>query len=144
MKEETFWAIRKPADISKIKSHDSNPIKTSYELLWSEVRNQDRSNFSIQNTLRRILEHYFKILGGNDPETVISRFDGKDQMICKSLFSWVNDGSHSAFDDPYVSIDDTMVEKYLEVFQKIFKKAGHLAHYKMMMGEGMTYDQTNI
>ena len=24
--------------ISKIEKHDSNPIKTSYELLWAEVR----------------------------------------------------------------------------------------------------------
>jgi wobble nucleotide-excising tRNase len=38
LSEETFWIVRKPGSISKIEKHDSNPIKTSYELLWAEVR----------------------------------------------------------------------------------------------------------
>ena len=33
------------------------------------------------------------------------------------------------------SIDDTLVETYLNVFRAIFEKSGHLAHYKMMMGD---------
>ena len=64
MNEETFWIVRKSAHVTKVEKCPSNPIKTSYELLWSEVRKGDRSNLTIQNTLRRILENYFKILGG--------------------------------------------------------------------------------
>jgi wobble nucleotide-excising tRNase len=55
-------------------------------------------------------------------------------LICKSLFSWINVGSHFAHDDIFVSIDDGMIESYLTVFQNIFHKTGHIAHYKMMMG----------
>ncbi len=135
MNEETFWIVRKPDDVSKLEKHSSNPIKTSYELLWSEVRNQDRSNLAIQNTLRRILENYFKILGGVDTDEIIDMFNGRKKLICKSLFSWVNDGSHSALDDLYVSIENSTVENYLKVFRAIFKKAGHIAHYEMMMGD---------
>lgn len=135
MNEETFWVVRKPNLISTIKKHPSNPIKTFYELLWSDVRNSDRSNLTIQNTLRRILESYFKILGGVDPEKITAMFEGKEKIICKSLFSWVNDGSHYAIDDLYLTIDSSMVENYLKVFRAIFKKAGHISHYKMMMGE---------
>jgi wobble nucleotide-excising tRNase len=135
MGEETFWVIRKSDLVSKIEKHGSNPIKTSYELLWSEVRRTDRSNLTIQNTLRRILENYFKILGGVDPEKICAMFDGKEKFVCKSLFSWVNDGSHLANDDLYISVDSTMVETYLRVFREIFKKSGHLPHYKMMMGD---------
>lgn len=68
MKEETFWIVRKRGLLSELEKYPSNPIKTSYELLWSEVRRSDRSNHTIQNTLRRILENYFKILGGLDLE----------------------------------------------------------------------------
>jgi hypothetical protein len=107
------------------------------ELLWSEVRNPDRSNLAIQNTLRRILENYFKILGGVDPVEVTGMFKGKEKLICKSLFSWVNDGSHYAHDDLYVSIDNSTVENYLNVFRAIFDKAGHFAHYEMMMGDAI-------
>ena len=135
MNEETFWVVRKPNLISKIEKHPSNPIKTSYELLWSEVRNSDRSNLTIQNMLRRILENYFKILGGIDTDKISAMFEGKEKIICKSLFSWVNYGSHYTLDDLYVTIDSSMVENYLKVFRAIFDKAGHISHYKMMMGE---------
>ena len=135
MGEETFWVVRKSDLVSKIEKHNTNPIKTSYELLWSEVRRTDRSNLTIQNTLRRILENYFKILGGVDPDKICGMFEGKEKLICKSLFSWVNDGSHFAHDDLYVSIDSSMVETYLKVFREIFKKSDHLAHYKMMMAD---------
>ncbi|MHB9129970.1 MAG: AAA family ATPase [Armatimonadota bacterium] len=135
MSEETFWVVKKSASTSKLERHQSNPIKTSYELLWSEVRKPDRSNLTIQNTLRRILENYFKILGGVDPDKICGMFEGKEKLICKSLFSWVNDGSHYAHDDLYISVDDSMVETYLKVFRMIFEKSEHIAHYKMMMGD---------
>ncbi len=61
--ERSYWIVRKPGLVSKLDKYPSNPIKTSYELLWAEVRKPERSNLAIQNTLRRILENYFKILG---------------------------------------------------------------------------------
>ena len=133
LKDETFWIIRKSGPLSKLDKHQSNPIKTSYELLWSEVRKTERSNLTIQNTLRRILENYFKFFGGVDPKDVCSKFTGKDKIICNSLLSWVNDGSHYAHDDLYMSIDHTTVDANLNVFRAIFEKSGHGAHYKMMM-----------
>lgn len=135
LNEETFWTVRKSSQLSKIKKHDTNPIKTSYELLWLEVKNADRSNLTIQNILRRILENYFKILGSIDPDTICDFFEGKDKLICKSLFSWVNDGSHFAYDDLYISLDEVMISNYLRVFSDIFIKTGHEAHYNMMMGD---------
>lgn len=135
MNEETFWIVRKSSNVSKVEKYSLNPIKTSYELLWTEVRKSDRSNLTIQNTLRRILENYFKILGGVDPDKICAMFEGKEKIICKSLFSWVNDGSHYAHDDLYVSIDSLMVDNYLNVFRAIFEKTDHFSHYKMMMGD---------
>ncbi len=135
LKDETFWTIRKTNLQSKVSSHKKNPIKTSYELLWIEVRDPDRDNLSIQNTMRRILENYFKILGNVDPDGICRHFEGREKLICGSLFSWVNDGSHFAHDSLYVSIDDSMVEIYLDVFKRIFEKTKHIAHYNMMMGE---------
>lgn len=135
MNEETFWVVRKVDLVSKVEKHNSNPIQTSYGLLWHEVRRPDRSRLTIQNTLRRILENYFKILGNRDSAAICAMFEGREKLICKSLFSWVNDGSHFAHDDLYVSIDDATVESYLKVFKAIFEKSGHSAHYDMMMGD---------
>lgn len=131
---ETFWIVRKLSNYSVISGYDHNPIKTSYELLWTDVKNPERPNMTIKNTLRRILENYFKLLGNLDKDEIITMFDGKDKQICGSLFSWVNDGSHAVHDDLYISIDNSMVERYLDVFRKIFEKTLHISHYNMMMG----------
>ncbi|WP_322037509.1 AAA family ATPase [Burkholderia cepacia] len=134
MGDESFWVVRKSDHVSKLEQHQTNPIKTSYELLWAELRRPDRSNLTIQNTLRRILENYFKILGGVDPDSICSKFEGRERFICKSLFSWVNDGSHFAHDDIFVS-DGASVDAYLKVFKSVFYTLKHDAHYRMMMRE---------
>lgn len=131
---ETFWVVRKAGPATIVEGHQRNPIRTSYELLWAGVRNSSRSNLTIQNVLRRILEHYFTILGNMDKDAVIAKFEGRDQQICASLFSWINDGSHNFADDLYVAADDTTVGRYLAVFKQIFESTNHGAHYEMMMG----------
>lgn len=131
--DETFWTVRKANEVSKIKAHKINPIKTSYELLWMEVKNSERDNLSIPNTLRRILEYYFTILGHVDPNEICARFDGDEKFICRSLFSWVNAGSHFADDSLYVSVDISMIEAYMSVFKQVFEKTNHMAHYEMMV-----------
>lgn len=135
LKDETFWVVRKPAKHSILEKHDGNPIQTSYELLWSEVKNPNPSLLTIQNVMRRILENYFKFFGGIEPRDICAKLPGKEQMICNSLLSWVNDGSHYAHDDIYVSMDKGLVLNYLKVFHLIFKLSEHEAHYKMMMGD---------
>ena len=132
--------MRKPGNESRLEKYTSNPITTSYDLLWAEVRNRNYSSLTIQNTLRRILENYFKIFGGIDPDYICDKFTGKDKLICKSLFSWVNDGSHYATDDLYISIEDLQIDNYLRIFREIFEKMGHQAHFKMMMGDAYVED----
>ena len=133
--DETFWVIRKSANRSELVQFDENPIRSGYELLWREVRLKPPSDTGIQNALRRILESYFKFFGGVKPESVIEKFEGQDKIICGSLFSWINDGSHFASDDLYTSCAPGQVERYLLVFQRIFEDTDHGGHYKMMMGD---------
>lgn len=133
-KDETYWIVRKLNNQSYINEFEENPIKTTYELLWRELDNiSEASNVSILNTLRRILEHYFSIIGGIDYEQYINDFDGEDKIIAKSLIAYINDGSHSIGDDFSISIGIDDIQKYLLVFKKIFDKSGHINHYNMMM-----------
>ncbi|RON33145.1 AAA family ATPase [Pseudomonas brassicacearum] len=135
MAHESFWVVRKPDHFSKVERHVQNPIKTSYQLLWSELRRDPLPTLTLQNTLRRILENYFKILGGIDTGELLSKFDGLEKVQCQSLISWVNDGSHYTQDDLYLAIGERTAASYMRIFYKIFKAADHLAHYKMMMGK---------
>lgn len=65
MDDETFWIVRKSSTRSELVPSSENPIKSSYELLWREVRQKPPSETAIQNVMRRILEHYFKFFGGD-------------------------------------------------------------------------------
>ena len=129
----SFWIVKKSSSGSLINRYKKNPISSFYELLWEEVRNPDLSNQTLKNTLRRILEYYFRILGGIDFDAVYEKFADNEKVVYKTLIAWVQNGSRSIFDDVYVSSNDQSPEIYLKVFEKIFKKSGHYAHYKMMM-----------
>ncbi|GAA9616014.1 AAA family ATPase [Helicobacter pylori] len=140
----SFWIIKKDNNVSKIEKFEENPIKNSYELLWQEVRwakeKQAKENniswVSLQNVMRRIIEYYFRILGGFKHNDSLSEYfeNIEEKQICNSFISWFNDGSHGISDDLLVQSQDTSIETYLKVFENIFKKTGHEAHYKMMMG----------
>jgi wobble nucleotide-excising tRNase len=134
MRDETFWVLRKLNGHSVAQIYDVNPVRTSYELLWSDVRDPHRSPATIQNTLRRILENYFKILGNVDPDQIVDGFEGEEKLVCASLFSWLHAGSHYTDEDLHVAGSPETVERYLKVFRRIFEQTNHLAHYEMMMG----------
>jgi wobble nucleotide-excising tRNase len=131
-----YWILRKNNKISSIQSFNmENPIKTSYQLLWNEIKNKDRNSIvTIQNTMRRIIENYFKMLGGYKDDYLIQKFTSKEeQEIFKSLICWINDGSHSISDDLFIESQDDTVDKYLKVFKDIFILTKHKGHYDMMM-----------
>lgn len=133
-----FWIINKDNNISSIRAYGkNNPIKTSYELLWEELKsNSNASLITTQNIMRRILENYFSILGKTKDDTIVDSFASiEEKMICRSLLSWINDGSHSIPDDLYIDSYTDSIDRYKQVFKEVFIKMGHEAHYKMMMGE---------
>ena len=133
-KGESFWIIRRLGNSSAIENFAVNPIQTSYDLLWQEIRDNSKINkLTIFNTLRRILEYYFKILGKIKDDKLLSNFEGEDMVISNSLLSWINDGSHSINDDLFITTDDETVEKYLRVFKRIFEVESQIEHYNMMM-----------
>jgi len=132
-----FWILRKNFKFSTIQHYnDQNPIQSSYELLWRDIKEWERnSGITIQNTMRRILENFFSILGNKRDDFLIGKFETQEEReICRSLLSWVNEGSHTFSDDLYVEAPDNMIVKYLKVFKDIFKYTLNIGHYNMMMG----------
>lgn len=130
--DESFWVVRKRATGSVVEEYRRNPIKTSYELLWHEVCQADSAAPSLENTLRRILEYYFKVIGCTPLDRLCEQFDGQDKLICQSLISWVNAGSHNILDPFYVTPSDVSTANYLRVFRMIFEKSGQEGHYLLM------------
>lgn len=139
--ETFFWILRRKNKVSAIQNFElKNPIQNSYELLWQELKNRENiSDVTIQNTMRRIIENYFKILGRYADDHLINSFTNpQDQVICRSLICWINDGSHSIPDDLFIEHQEPIIDKYFEVFKKVFYQMGHREHYEMMMREHET------
>jgi wobble nucleotide-excising tRNase len=131
--DESFWVIKKSNMMSSISRYKENPIKTSYELLWRQLDEYDTLNTqSVFNAMRRILEYYFNIIGCIDYEKCIDEFEGYDKLICRSLLSFINDGSHTIFEDIHMSIETEQIDRYVKVFELLFEKMGHKNHYNMM------------
>lgn len=133
-----FWIISKDNNASSIRAYGkNNPIKTSYQLLWEELKSNSNASFiTVQNIMRRIIENYFSILGKTRDDTIVDSFSTvEEKMICHSLLSWINDGSHTIPDDLYIDSYADSIDRYKQIFKEVFIKMGHEAHYKMMMNE---------
>lgn len=132
-----FWILRKNNNVSEIQPFGmQNPIHSSYQLLWKELRSKSNSGITTQNIMRRIIESYFKLVGKYGDDDLINKFPTlSEREICHSLICWINDGSHSVPDDLYIEHQETTIDKYNEVFKNIFIQMGHPEHYKMMIGE---------
>lgn len=126
-----FWVVKKIGNVTDIINHPNNPIQTSYELLWSELQELDRTpRITIFNTLRRILEYYFNVIGGLNYDECIDSFGDEDKIICKALISCINDGSHFISDDFVMCYETDAMENYLRIFRLIFENMGHGSHYE--------------
>lgn len=137
-----YHVIRKSlTEASVVESHPENPVSTEYERLWSEVRRasqgEQMSIIGLENVLRRILENYFRIAGGIWEEDLVQYLEPAERPILRSLFNWVNEGSHGVFENLHYSPGTTTQQMYLDVFRHVFDKSEHAAHYRMMMGFGL-------
>jgi wobble nucleotide-excising tRNase len=132
LNDETFWIIRKAENKSHINEYEDNPIKNSYELLWKELR-ENPNSITTPNIMRRILENYFKFFGNIDINEIVEGFPDEDKVVCNSLLSWANDGSHHVNDDLYVDSNQEQNKVYFGVFRKIFINSNHVSHFNMMM-----------
>ncbi len=133
--KEKYFILSKKNEISSIKEYDKNPIETMYQLLWKELKDENINKNTCCNTMRRILEYYFNIIGNKNYEKIINEFEGNDKIICKSLISYINDNSHYINEELDIIFDDDIVQKYKRVFKEIFDKLGHIEHYNMMINE---------
>lgn len=140
LNDETFWIIRKTDNKSHINEYSENPIKNSYELLWKELK-ENSNSITTPNIMRRILENYYKFFGNIDVNEIIEGFPDEEKVVCNSLLSWANDGSHHVNDDLYVDSNQELNKTYLDVFGKIFKNSNHESHFNMMMGS--SFNESN-
>jgi len=137
-KYTNYWILRKNNKVSSVQAfRRTNPIQTSYQLLWRELKNREyNSGVTVQNTMRRIIENYFKILGKYGDDDLIQKFTTQEEQdICRSLICWINEGSHCITDDLFFELQSESIDRYMKVFKDIFVLTDHEGHYEMMMAD---------
>lgn len=135
--KNNYYILRKINSVTNIfPYYEKNPISSSYELLWNEIKEyNNNSGITVQNAMRRVIENYFSILGNRRDDTLLSKFENpQEKEIFRSLLSWINEGSHTLPDDLFVELPDQSIEIYLKVFKDIFIHTNNIGHYEMMMG----------
>ncbi|MGV1021188.1 AAA family ATPase [Empedobacter falsenii] len=135
--KNNYYIIRKINSVTYVFPYnDKNPISSSYELLWNEIKEyNNNSGITVQNAMRRVIENYFSILGNKRDDTLLSKFENpQEKEIFRSLLSWINEGSHTLPDDLFIELPDQSIETYLKVFKDIFIHTNNIGHYEMMMG----------
>lgn len=131
-----FWVCRKRGGVTSFIAHQNvNPVKSSYQLLWHEIRKPEGNSLTLPNTMRRIFESYFKLLGGFDVDKACDGLVGNEKLAARALLSWANDGSHAVHDDLYMVPDEYADALYMSVFRRVFENLQQSGHYRMMMGE---------
>jgi wobble nucleotide-excising tRNase len=130
LNDKAYWILRKEHDCSTIRQYDLNPIHSSYELLWREVKENPES-LTLDITLRRIIETHFKTPGWIDVDEILNKMDEPDKMVAHSLFAWSNSGPQALTDDRYTTHER---ERYLKVFKTIFDQTNQMDHFHLMMG----------
>ncbi len=70
-----------PRSLKVIRESDPNLIR----ITLGRGQKSEPVKPTIQNVLRRILEHYFTILGNMDKERSHREFEGRDQQMCATL-----------------------------------------------------------
>jgi len=139
--QSAFWVCRKNGDVTSFIAHqNSNPVKSSYQLLWQDIRNPLGHSLTLPNTMRRIFESYLKLLGGLDVDQACDGLVGDERLAARALLSWANDGSHAVHDDLYMVPGERADSLYLRVFRLVFENLQQGGHYRMMMGEDFESD----
>lgn len=131
--EVLYGRLIKNDEQTALITYAENPVQSSYELLWKDIKDENSSSATCFNSMRRVLEHYFKVMGGVDYEKCIDEFEGVEKICCKSLISVINDGSHFISDDFVIQFDAENINRYKIVFKKIFIYLNQENHYLMMM-----------
>lgn len=148
-REVKFYRIRKfsPEPNQIQDCGQKNPIRSAYQELWDEVADAYRCPDSrmpwLPNILRRILESYFSTLGdqGNLYE-IGEGLTPTEKALHDALIAWSHRGSHTIVDAEVYVQSSTSNERWLEAFQRVFRKASdgaHRGHYEMIMREARKY-----
>ena len=117
-----------------------NRIRTSYSLLWDTIVEAASTNtdshllrVGVFNTVRRIIDGYFKTIGHAKDLTKPTDLGPVESRIISTFLNWANAGSHMIVEDVDQTVGIESTRQFLRFFQRFFVIQGHYAHFDMMV-----------
>ena len=113
-------------------------LKSAYERINTDSRNNKEYKYTIQNTMRRIYESFFSnTCGLTDHEIATMFIDAgreKDADNFRNFIEWLNEGSHSADMNDFKDIPSNhTITMYMKIFEDAFEITGNHGQYKSLM-----------
>ena len=134
------WILRKPAGVPAVTDHGTKtPIMTAYRALWDEVNDLAAAPVTLCNAMRRILEHYFKFIGGRNWMACLDDLDGPDALAFSALRRSLNDGSHGHLGAEEFYLDPGAGGHLRSVFRRVFEFHQQGEHHMMMSAVGQAH-----
>lgn len=133
--DTAFWQLKKRGNFSIPKKYDNLIANDSYSLLWSELINYPGNNVNIKTILMQILEGCFYNNKSLTRDTLLA-FDELDHKLCLELCPWLDRESFIIFPNDknnLLSHSNIPINRYMDVFKRIFEVTGNIQHYNSMM-----------
>ena len=123
---------------SDILTINRDEIKNEYEALWMVLKDVKQGKLNpivLPNIMRNILEYYFSFSCKMEKlsEELDNLVSSETDINYKTFYRYINRGSHS--DSINISnLGQISANKYLEMFEGIFKKTNDEKHFNKMLG----------
>lgn len=117
-------------------------IKNDYEGYWhtlNDIRNEKISGAVLPNTMRNILEYFFSFLCKEDSlNEILSKISERtDDLSFEAFRRYLGRESHSDREN-IMDTNEINTEKFFQYFKEVFKEAGFIDHYDIMLPEQST------
>ncbi len=121
-------------EYSQISKMEKTEIQNEYQSYWSIVKNPNQENkFMVANAMRNILEYFFGFMEQRDTiNKIFNKNEFRDNQY-QAFNRYINRESHSDSIN-ITDFKDFDIDKFKEVFEKVFKETGHEEHYKKYYG----------
>lgn len=128
-----FWLLKKNIEGTSIVSLTDPTMFNLDGMLWMVINDESKDPQMVKATLIQILENYFFFGDEKLPENISLMFDDYQRQLFFELCPWF-ELNPLIIDNPKDSeFNIQPVNRYLEVFQKIFYNAGYKEYFEKMM-----------
>lgn len=137
-----YFRLRKNLSGVTVVDDDRNRdrVQGTYHRLWGAIVDAardaaegDLTPVGLENVARRIIEWYFRTLGGIPSHERPGDLAPEDDHVISMFHTWANAGSHTIVDDVDQTVHLGGTLQFLKLLRRYFDLMSHSSHFEMMV-----------